>query len=364
MKTMMALLVSVFFAANAAAQTVDWQKTWDQTVAAGKREGKVVIIGSPDPVMRMEINPRFTQRFGIKVEYIAGGSGQLADRVRTERAAGIYSTDVFMSGANTTLNVMLPAKMLDPLKPLLILPEVTEGSHWKRGKLLFSDREEQYVLALFTTVDSVLMINTDYVKPEELTRVQDLLNPKWKGKIETQDPKLSGSGSNTAGYIYRELGAEFIKKLYIDQKPVFSSDRRQMTDWLARGTYPICLTCRTDDIKELVKDGFKLKEIYSLPGIRDRVIVGSPFLLTIANKAPNPNAARVFVNWMATKEALEIYSRNFGAVTLRNDVDESFLIPESIPKPGVEYNDDTDPEWLMTGRVATAKKVRELLTTP
>ncbi len=364
MKPMLALLLSMIFAGSAAAQTADWRKTWDETLAGAKKEGKVVIIGSPDPVMRGQINPKFTERYGIKVEYIAGSSSRLIERVRTERASGLYSTDIYMSGANSTLNNLLPAKMLDPVKPLLILPEVTEGSNWKRGKPFFADREGQYALALFATVDSFLFINTDYVKPDDLKTVQDLLDAKWKGKIVSQDPNLSGTGSNTASYFYRELGPDFIRKLYIDQKPTISADRRQMTDWLARGVYPICLSCRVDDAKDLIKDGFKLKEIYALPGIRDRVTVGSPFLLSVANKAPNPNAARVFVNWMASKEAVEIYSRNFGSVSLRTDVDESFINPESIPKPGGDYIDDADPDWLTTGRVETAKKVREALATP
>lgn len=360
MKTLLALLLSVTFAASAAAQTSDWQKTWNETLAAAKKEGKVVIVGSPDPVMREQVIPKFTDRYGIKVEYIAGSSSQLAARVRTERSSDLYTVDVFMSGANTTLNTMMPAKMLDPMKPLLILPEVTEGKYWKRGAPWFVDREGQYVLALFSTVDSFLFINTDVVK-DQLKSVQDLLDPKWKGKISTQDPRLSGTGSNTAGYFYRELGPDFVKKLYIDQKPIISNDRRQMTDWLARGTYPICLSCRADDMKDLIKDGFKLKEVYGLPGIKERTIVGSPFLLSIANKAPDPNAARIFVNWMATKEAVEIYAQNFGAVPLRTDTDETALDPESIPKPGVDYADDTDPDWIMTGRVETAKKVRALL---
>lgn len=367
MKSMMAKSViacglSLLLASAVSAQTSDWKKTWDETLAAGKREGKVVIIGSPDPVMRSDVIPAFTKRYGIKVEYIAGSSGQLAARVQTERGSGLYTTDVFMSGANTTLNTMMPAGMLDPIKPLLLLPEVTEAKNWKRGAPWFVDREGQYVLALFSTVDSFLIINAGVVK--DLKTVQDILDPKWRGKISTQDPKLSGTGSNTAGYFYRELGPEFVRKLYVDQKPVISSDRRQMTDWLARGTYPICLSCRTDDIKDLVKDGFKLQEIYALPGIKERTIVGSPFLLSLANKAPNPNAARVFVNWMATKEAVEIYAVNFGAVPLRTDVDESQLNPETIPRPGVAYADDTDPDWIMTGRVEVAKKVRALLSAP
>lgn len=359
MKTVLAFLISMTFAASAVAQTADWQKTWDQTLAAAKKEGKVVIIGSPDPVMRGQINPKFTERYGIKVEYIAGGSSQLIERVRTERASGLYSTDIFMSGANSTLNTLMPGKMLDPIKPLLILPEVTEGKYWKKGAPWFVDREGEYVLALFSTVDSFLFINADVVK--DFKSVNDLLDPKWKGRISTQDPNLSGTGANTSGYFYRELGPDFVKKLYIDQKPIISSDRRQMTDWLARGTYPICLSCRADDVKDLLKDGFKIEEVFAMPGLKERTIVGSPFLLSLANKAPNPNAARIFINWMATKDAVQIYAENFGSVPLRTDADESKLDPRSIPKPGVEYADDTDPEWIVTGRVETAKKVRELL---
>ena len=59
-------------------------------------------MGSPDPGMRNEIIPKFTERYGIKVEFIAGRSGQLAERVRIERSSGVYSVDVFMSGVGTT----------------------------------------------------------------------------------------------------------------------------------------------------------------------------------------------------------------------------------------------------------------------
>jgi ABC-type Fe3+ transport system substrate-binding protein len=87
----------------------------------------------------------------------------------------------------------------------------------------------------------------------------------------------------------------------------------------------------------------------------------APFLLTLANKAPHPNAARVFVNWLATKEGLDIYSRGYDAATLRTDVDESFLDPRTVPRPGVTYPDDTDLNWVASGRRDAAEKVRELL---
>jgi iron(III) transport system substrate-binding protein len=346
------------------AQTPDWRKTWDETLAAAKKEGKVIVVGSPDPVMRNEIIPKFTARYGIPVDFIAAGStGQVAARVRTERSSGLYSVDVFMSGLNTSVNVLYAEKMLDPLKPMLILPDVTDGAKWKRGKPWFMDTEGQFILMLFANVDSQFFINTDYVKPDEIAAAKDLLNPKWKGKIATEDLGDSGSGANTAGHFHSQLGADFVKKLYIDQKPAISRDRRQLTDWLARGTYPICLTCRADDARALQKEGFNILEVFELTDMRNRMN-SSPFLLTVANRAPHPNATRVFVNWLAGREALEIYSRAYESPTMRTDVDESFLDPRALPRAGVDYVDNTEINWVATGRLEAANKVRALLKKP
>jgi iron(III) transport system substrate-binding protein len=361
MKKILALLLSVAFAPAAWAQAADWQKQWDETLAAAKKEGKVVVVGSPDPVMRNEIIPRFTKQFGIQVEFLAGRSSQTVGRIRMERGSGLYLVDVYMAGAGSTFYSLHPEKMLDPLKPLLILPEVTAAINWKRGKPWFADAEEQYVLVLFSSVESLLMINADYVKPGEIRSAQDLIHPKWKEKIATEDPKSDGNtGAGMAMHWLNELGPDYVKKLYVEQKPSFSKDRRQLIDWLARGNYPICLSCKIEGANDLVKEGFKLQEVFEIEGIRNRV-TASPFLLSYANKAPHPNAARVFVNWLAGREALEIYSRENRTATMRTDVDESFLDPRVIPRPGVSYFEATDPQWIATGRLETAEKMQEAL---
>jgi iron(III) transport system substrate-binding protein len=361
LRTVTASLLAFAFVSGAHAQSADWQKTWDEVVAAGKKEGTVVVLGQPSPAMRNEILPKFTERFGIKVEHVAGRSSEIVGRLRSERAAGVYTIDVFMSNANTSTNVLYAEKMIDPLKPLLILPEVTDGSKWKRGEPWFGDPEKQYLLILFSSVDSLLFVNRDHVKPEEMRSAQDLLNPKWKGKIATENPSgAGGSGLQSAVHFYTQLGPEFVKKLYIDQGAVVQRDRRLLSDWLARGSHPICLTCHVDDARELITEGFKLEEIFELEGMKNR-ITPSPSLLSIANRAPHPNAARVFVNWLASKEALELYSRSAQAATLRTDVDESFLDPRIIPKPGVQYVDNTDLTWVAKGQREAGEKVRELL---
>src|SRR5205814_218397 len=98
----------------AQAQPADWRSAWDATLAAGRKEGRVVVLGQPSPAMRNEILPKFTQAFGIQVEHLAGQSSTTVGKVRTERSAGIYSVDVFMANAGTSITVLYREKMLAP----------------------------------------------------------------------------------------------------------------------------------------------------------------------------------------------------------------------------------------------------------
>jgi iron(III) transport system substrate-binding protein len=345
----------------AQAQNSNWQKEWDETLAAAKKEGKVVVLGQPSPAMRNVILPRFTARFGIEVDHVAARSSELTGKLRAERASGIHSIDVFMSNAGTSYGILYGEKFIDPLKPALIHPDVADPKKWKGGELPFVDPQKQYVLLMFKSVDSFMVVNRSLVKPEEMRSAKDLLNPKWKGKISTEDPVAGGgAGIGSAGHFYGEMGPEFATQLYLGQNAVVQRDRRQLSDWLARGSHPICLTCHIDDMRSLIKDGFPLEEIFELSDMANR-LTPAPSLLTIANKAPHPAAAKIFVNWMASKEALELYSREAQAATLRTDVDESFLDPRVIPKPGVKYVDYTEYDWVVTGRRDVEKKVRETL---
>src|SRR5262245_66287522 len=112
----------IFVATTAWAQPKGWEKEWNDTLTAAKKEGRVAVAGSPDPVMRNDIIPKFTARFGIQVEFIAGRAVQYIAKVQTERSAGIYSVDLFMTGVDSTVNKIYPEKLIDHLRPLMILP--------------------------------------------------------------------------------------------------------------------------------------------------------------------------------------------------------------------------------------------------
>jgi hypothetical protein len=233
--TIVLFLFLLLFSLPLAAQEKSWEKEWNALIGAAKKEGKVVVAGSPDTVVRKDMPAAFTARFGIPVEYLSGRS-DLAEKIKTERAAGVFSVDIFFAGITTFTEVLFAEKMLDPLRPALLLPEVLEPGNWKTGKIWFIDPEGRYVLRLLNYVTEMFFINTQHVKPGEIRSIRDLLNPNWRGKIVAYDPTVAGSGSNDAILMYRQFGEDFVKRLYIDQKPVISRYLSLIKDFLSRGT--------------------------------------------------------------------------------------------------------------------------------
>ena len=334
---------------------------WDELLAAARREGTVVVTGPAHPEVRQALPVAFKARFGVNLEYLGGPASAMAAKMRAERASGIYSFDVTLAGIQSMAQIFHREGLLEPIKPLLVLPEVLDGAKWKRGSLWFMDPEQQYVLRLFSGESEEFSINTQHVKPEEIRSAQDLLNPKWKGKIATHDPTVPGTGSNQAARFYAEFGEEFVKKLFVDQQPAISRDERQLTDWLIRGTYPIVFGANDARIEEMRKEGMPLVSIHGLPDLPGTIAVGNG-LVGLFKNAPHPNAAKLFINWLASKEGLEVYARAVKWSPTRNDIDERSFVPaDSIPDPGGKYFDLSDWEFTVTKKEQARQRIKELL---
>ena len=346
---------------SANAQNAGWKQSWEETLKAAQAEGKVVVSGPPSTELRKVLPAAFKARYGINLEYMGGRSTESSARMRAERQAGIYSIDVVFAGIQSMALTFHRDKMLQPLKPALQLPEVVDGSKWKKGKLWFADPEEQYILRLANTVTTMFHINTALVKPGEIRSVKDLLNPKWKGKIALQDPTIPGSGSNQAAHLYFQHGEDFVKQLYVDQKPMISRDTRQITDGLARGTYPISLGAEDADVEKLKKEGVPISILENLTDLYQEISASFGQVAMIDN-APHPNAAKVFVNWIASKEGNEVFNRAMGTVPTRKDIVADFVPPEIIPKEGVQYFDTYDWEFTVTKKEQVRARMKELLS--
>jgi hypothetical protein len=128
---------------NSYAGQADWQKDWEQTLAAAKKEGQVSIY-----IYRYEgLLQDFKKDFpGINVVAVSGRGNELTNRIIAERRAGKYIVDVYSGGTNSLYNTLYKGKALDPFKPLLVLPEVTDVSKWWGKEHRYADPEGKYHL--------------------------------------------------------------------------------------------------------------------------------------------------------------------------------------------------------------------------
>src|SRR6266576_3224911 len=116
----------VFFvvALSAASDELCFGQEWEKILTAGKKEGKVAIIGPVGADRRDVLVEPFQKKYGITVEYFADRGAGIGPRLSTERGAGQYLWDAAVTGTTTGLLVLLPPGMLDPLEPALVLPDV------------------------------------------------------------------------------------------------------------------------------------------------------------------------------------------------------------------------------------------------
>jgi len=331
---------------------------WTQLTVAAKPEGKLVLATNNNAI-REEMAEAFSKRFGIEVEVVTGRGTDTIARIMRERAAGIQTVDVLISGLGTVASELYPAKGLASIKQMMVIPDVADTAKWRDGKIRFADPDDEYVLRSLESIQNNIIINTDFVARDDLRRSDDLLNPKFQGKIATADPLAQGGGDVVAGYFLKFKGDDFVKRLYVDQKPIASRDDRQMSDWMARGVYPINLTMTEEDVLDLIKDGIKL-EAFSFDDIPPQIGAGGSFL-TAMSPAPHPNAARLWVNWFASKEGQELAAAALGQPSNRLDVQANAKLPSFlIPQPGREYFDIND--WNFSKEQADLRaRMRSLL---
>jgi iron(III) transport system substrate-binding protein len=341
--------VSIFVAvwnlcssAALAAQADIWKADWEKTVQAAKKEGQLVLYGSADYEMLFaEFHKKYPE---IKVTGVYGRGADVAKRFMAERRAEKYLADLYVNGMTTGYNVFYKARALDPIPPLLVLPEVTDTSKWWQGKHHYVDPENQYLLNINGETRIVVGYNTKLVKPEEIKSYWDLLNPKWKGKIVAYDPTLGGAGDAMRFfYHHKSLGPEFIKRILTETELVISTDTRQMGDWLAGGRFALSIF---GPVSRMDLDVMQIQGLPVAWFAPDHLKEGAYITagsggVAFINKAPHPNASKVALNWLLSREGQIAYQRIF---TQGNDGPDSLRI--DIPKdkvPKGNRRSESDP---------------------
>ena len=327
------MALAVLPANRASAQTAP---TWQETVEAAKREGELAIYGPHNPVYQ-NIWAIFQKHYPeIKFNFVPGRGSEHAQRIVAERRAGKYLVDLLMGGSSTYAS--FAPGTLEPIKPLLLVPEVTDLSAWLGGKLHFADPQNNAALVISGEIGTRRgSYNTKLVNPKEIQSWWDLLQPKWKGKLATFDPRVAGGGGETFLFFYYtpSLGVQYITRLLTESDIAITRNLQQGTDWLAQGKVLFYIGSG-QPIMKAKKQGLPV-DLLPHPMKEGDIMGGGSCCVAAVSNAPHPNATRVFLNWVLSREGQSAWQKFTEVNSLRVDIPKTDLPPDDVPQKGVNY---------------------------
>ncbi len=314
---------------------------WDRTLEAARKEGQVIIYAASIGDAKGTLTKGFKDRYGLDVDFVMGRSAELVTKLDTERKAGIYAVDAGLQGLTTYFNQLRPMNVTVNLEPMLILTEVTDPKKWRTG-LDWVDKNKT-ALTFCATTAPYISINTGQVKDEEVASNDGVIDPKWKDKIVINDPTIAGNGAEWFSYIVlaaygKDKGEQYMRSL-AKLNPVITRDQRQQVEWVARGKYAIGLGLTQAEVVKMAGLGGSIKFVKPKEGLP---LTSGPMNIMVFDKAPHPNATRVFVNWLLTDEGGKLAAEGSGYPSERVGVSNAGFDPITVPGPkdllpGEEY---------------------------
>ncbi len=270
-------------------------------IEAAKKEGAVMWYTSMAIDQSKVVVDRFQQKYPfIKANFLRLGGGALLNRVLTEARAGKTFFDL-VGGRGEMIQAFKEKGLLAAYRS----PETT-----MIDRDLFDKEGYWYT---YYVVPNALGYNTKLVKREEVPKTYEaLLDPKWKGRKISMDNEAYLILQGLVSAWGREKAIDYMKKLAA-QDPVLSRGNTERVTITSAGEYPLVIAYAHTVEREKFKGG----SIDWLP-LEPAVVEIDP--LMVGSKAPNPNAARLFLDYLLSKEGQEMLLE-FQRIPVRSDVE-------------------------------------------
>jgi iron(III) transport system substrate-binding protein len=286
-----------------------WSQSEDELVHGARKEGKVVFWSS----MRVEDSRALAAGFEVKypfvkVDIFRAGGEQIVNRAMAEHLAGKTTYDVLNAFA---LKVLQNKGLLQPYA-------APEAAHYAAG---FKD-PQNYWVSLYSGYN-VIGYNTKLVpKAESPKNWEDLLNPRWKGKLGMDDEEYFWH-AGMLKYWGEEKGKKYMDGLS-RQGLHFRNGHALLADLLSVGEFPVVVVVYPDHIEQMKAKGQPVEWVKTT----DPILVNlAP--VAVAAKAPQPNAAKLFMNYSISKEGQDILQKARRA-SARHDINP--LVPDMDPR--------------------------------
>ncbi len=320
--SLLALAALLFSGAAAQAQPVN--------VEAAKKEGKVVVYGSVVPQAMEALHKGFEQKYGIKVEYWRGSSTQVSERALTEWRAGKPGYDVVEGNRGVQLI------MKDEGLFTKYIPPSSE-------KFPAQFKEKDALITAWRVLPISILYNTELVKPAEVPKTfDDLLNPKWKGKLSIPDPTRHTTTAQFLWNLSKFKGDKWLDytKALAKQEPVLVESLAPVTTMVIKG-------------EALVGIAY-IKYVKQYKGPVNYVTMDKyltdPNYLSLSGKSTRPNAAKLYIDYLCSAEGQKAISED-GEFVLYPGVFPAIKDAEKVAPNMVFMDTPTQEEFnkLMSG---------------
>ena len=294
-----ACLLSLFLAAPAAAEGASWQRDWDATVAAANQEGALVVSAPSGRDWRdalMEFQKAYPQ---IKLDMTPAASRDFWPRIVKEHEAGQYLWDLRIGGVDAPSYDLKNKGELAPVRPLLMLPEVVDDKAWAAGlDGLFLDKEKQYFPAFVAYESQSVYYNKAKIADGAALTIAE---PR-RSEMGRQD--LDGRSARRRGAQHPDRDRQALWRRAdqeADEQSAGHHQRAAPADGLA-GLGPLSHRLRhAEHHAGRIRPARRAVDDFAkVPGLK----IWSPGVgaIQLLVKQPHPNAAKVFINWLLTRD--------------------------------------------------------------
>ncbi len=321
MKKVIALALSVLMAI-AAVGCSSGSSAASGSVASGaasseaKQGGGKLVIYSPNSEGLMDATiPLFEEKYGVDVEVIQAGTGELIKRIQSEKEDPY--ADVMFGGSWS-----LAYDNEDLWEPYVsanndnVIDAYKNTCGFITGNVLDG---------------SCIIVNTDLIGDIEINGYEDLLNPALKGKIATADPANSSSAFAQLTNMLLAMGGyesddawQYVHDLFANIDGKISESSSAVYKSVADGENVVGLSYE-DPCAQLVRDGAPVKVIYPKEGT-----VYLPASATIVKGAKNMDNAKLFIDFILSEEVQNIWGSTLTNRPVMKDAATSdFMTPMS-----------------------------------
>src|SRR5436305_3195838 len=304
--------------------------------------GKVVVYTSNDSNLNRFVFEAFTKETGIEVEPVEAGSGVVFRRVNSERERPLG--DIVWGVSRTLLRA----------NKALLAPY--EFKNRDAVPAVFRDADG---LWLGTNVHLLVILQNTKLMPADAgpKSWQDLLDPKWKGKIAFTDPANSGSAYSNLTMLAQLWGNndaawDKVAKLVANTKVLNRSSL--VFQGVGSGEFGLGMSLEYAGY-QWSSNGAPVKVIYPADGT-----VAQMEGVAVIKGGPNIENAQQFTDYVTRKDVREAILRFAFRRPARQDLDLSQL-PGQMPQLEKVKLVDYDEDIWVEKRVETAQKIQDII---